>query len=99
MRAAVATVTTSGLGRSRSREQDADRVRGLGPLPDPLRGLVQLDVNRGRRGQRVVVPDDFDEASIARGARIGNDYAIRRLLAASRPSESNVNCHWLTPFT
>src|SRR3984893_14671651 len=73
-------------------------VRRLRAFLDPLRSLVGRDLDRRRIGQRVVMPDDFDEAAVARRARIGHDHAVGWLSGGPRPSQSDVYRHRLTSF-
>src|SRR3970282_1703864 len=73
-------------------------VRRLGALLDPLRRLLRGDLDGGRLGQRVVVPDDLDESPVARCARVGPPHAVGRLPCRPSPSQSDVYRHLFTSF-
>src|SRR5437879_4605906 len=77
--------------------QPLHRVRGLRPLGDPLLRLRPVDLDRRRFGQGVVVPDDLDEAPVARRARVRHHHPVARPPRGSRPSQSNRDRHCSPP--
>src|SRR5205085_11533143 len=61
-------------------QQLRDRRRGLRALAEPVAHLRLVELDRRGIRLRVVPPDDLDELAVARGARVGHDDAVDRVL-------------------
>ena len=55
-------------------------------------GAVELDAHAPIRLTRSVLADDFDEPTIARTLRVGDDNAVHRIFLAAVAAEADVNC-------
>src|SRR5689334_7495218 len=76
-------------------EQSEDGVGRLRALREPGAGLLGVDVDLDRFRPRVVVADRLDRAAVARGARVGDDHAVGRLLRRADARQPDPDCHGL----
>ena len=66
---------------------------GCAPLASHSLTLVSSSSISRRVGLRVVAPDDLDETTVARRARVGYDDTVDRVLLRSDPRQSHTNSH------
>src|ERR1700689_779270 len=77
-------------------EEARHAVRRLRALGEPGLGLVHVDLQPCLvvlRQQRIEMPEPFDEAAVARKARIGNDDMIDRTLLGACAGEADDDWH------
>src|SRR5919198_360855 len=74
-------------------EQPRDGVRGCRALREPFLDLVLVEVDRRRLGLRVVAPDDLDEPSVARRARVRDDDPVDRVLLRPHAGQPHPYSH------
>src|ERR1035437_9105152 len=80
------------------REQRPYGVGRLRALADPVVDALLLDIDERRLGARVVVAQDFDEAAVAGGARVGHHDAEERALLGTGTAQTN-RYHLSVSFT
>src|SRR5262245_3467160 len=74
-----------------ARDQRADRVGRLCALGEPVLHALPVDFDDGGLGARIVVAEDFDEAAVARRARISDDDSEEWALLGTGPPQTNDN--------
>src|SRR2546425_10362051 len=76
----------------------ADGVRGQGPLLEPRRRLLRVDLAGGRLGEGIVVPDRLEEAPVTRRPRVRHHHPVGGTLGRPRPSEPDPCPHVILPL-
>src|SRR3954471_18689848 len=81
-------------------DQRSDRIRRLCAFSEPVLHALGVDLNDRRLGARVVMSEDFDERTVARGARVGDHDTEEGSLLGPGPSKTD-DYHdrslWLPP--
>src|SRR2546425_4458281 len=80
-------------------EERAHRVRRERALVEPRPRLLCVDLEVGRVGARVVVPDRRHEAPVPGGSLVGDHHAEVALPLPSHAPQSNASCHVLRSFS
>src|SRR5213078_1694998 len=65
---------------------------GLCALGQPVAHALLVDLDGRRVGLRVVLAEDLDHATVARGALVGGDDAPDRILLPTHTGEPESNC-------
>jgi hypothetical protein len=68
------------------------RIRGFGPLQEPVKRAVAVDRHRGRFRPGIIGAEIVQIFSITGHARINRDNAIERLFLFARAAKTKVNC-------
>ena len=85
--------------RRHAMDQRAHRIGGLRPLLQPVREPLAIELQGLGLGPRIVVPQHFDEAAVARGPGVGHDDAEKRPLLRTCASQTNYQHYRINPFS
>src|SRR6266704_809109 len=70
-------------------DERADRIRRLRAFAEPIRHAVGVDLDDRRLRTRVVIAEDFNEAAVACGPRVGHDHTEERTLFRTCPTQTD----------
>src|SRR5262245_40963328 len=72
-----------------TRDQRSNGIRRLSALAQPVGDAILIDGDDRRLCSGIVVSDDFNEAAVARGSRVGHDHAKKRALLGTCTTQAN----------